>query len=204
MNAPAITSETADRIVTATSAPLVMIAAHLTGGKRIIFHYGLDVVTVHSAASYEFGAYTDIEGARLLVSGTPVCGEPENREVHASPEEADYASRVLAQLIAHLPDTDEQGDRWIRGAAMLFLDILTARAERHVWCLRADNGHIARVDAAGITDSEYEDVLASEYDDDMLAHIGIFDGDAEDHFTIERVPEADIPASITIEGIAST
>lgn len=196
MNAPAVTTDTAERIGTATAAPLAMVGAEFTDGKRIIFHYGLDVVTVHSVESYQFGAYADIKGARLLVTGTAACGVPVTREVHASPEEAGYASRVLAQLIAHLPDTDEEGDRWIRGAAMLFLDILTARAERHVWCLR-ENGHIVKVDAAGIVDDEGDDVLGFG-GDDASADIGSYDA------VIERVPEADIPASIEIEGIAST
>jgi hypothetical protein len=62
--------------------------------------------------------------------------------VHATPEQADYARRVLALLLPYLPDESGTGGTWISDCARTFLDILTARAERHVWCIRADNGRI--------------------------------------------------------------
>lgn len=202
MNAPA-TTQTPDRLERVTFRPLVLLAGDLAGwGPRTVLHFGEDVATVH-IEGHGVHSYNEDDSSVLLVTGKPYCGGVARCEVHASVEQAERARQVLALLIPHLPD--QFGDSTIEEGTKTFLDILTARAEQHVWCIRTSTGHILYASATGYGDSEYGDILASHVvDEGGLAEYGIVEGEESDHLSIERVPEADIPASVTIEGIAST
>ncbi|MCA2338802.1 hypothetical protein [Mycobacterium avium] len=179
----------------------VLLGAALKGQQaRVLFHYGEDVATVHSAGMRRTSSYArDSATATLYVSGKPSCAGITGIEVHATPEQADYGRRVLTLLLPYLPDESGSGGTWISNCARTFIDTLTARAEQHVWCVRASNGRILHASASEYSEYEFSEIQ-SWYDPEDLEEIGIYDGDAQDHLKVERVPEADIPDGITIDG----
>lgn len=199
-------TEAPDQLALVSGYPLVLIGAELVGDseRRIVFHYGEGVATVHIAGYRGVASYNENDSAVLLVSGKPYCGGITDCEVHATPEQADRARRILTLLRPYLPDESDSYDKSIGSGFSTFLDILTARAEQHVWCIRTSTGHILYASATGYGDSEYNDILASHVvDEGGLAEYGIVEGEESDHLSIERVPEVDIPASITIDGVAA-
>lgn len=164
---------------------------------RVLFHYGEDTATVHSAGILGTSTYPRDKTATLYVSGKLSCAGVFDIEVHATPEQADYGRRVLTLLMPYLPDESRSSGEWISDCAQTFLDVLAARAERHVWCIRADNGHIVHASASEYSDYERTDVVSRIEPED----IGIDeDADPDEHVTVARVPEADIPHHISIEG----
>jgi hypothetical protein len=182
-----------------TDGSPVLIGAALRGQLiRVLFHYGEDVATVHTAGILGTCSYARDSTATLYVSGEPSCGGITDIEVHATPEQADYARRVLALLLPYLPDESHGSGSWISDCARTFLDILTARAERHVWCIRADNGRILHASASKYSDHDFSHEVSCLEPED----IGIDeDDDPDEHVKVERVPEADIPHNITIRGV---
>jgi hypothetical protein len=196
MNATATAAPDTLGVVSAHCA--VLIGAALKDQRRqVVFHFDEDddVATVHGARGPS--SYARDSTATLYVSGKPTCGGVTNCEVHATPEQADYARRVLALLLPYLPDESHGSGTWISDCARTFIDMLTARAERHVWCIRADNGRILHASASEYSDYDVEYAVSCL----ELEDIGIDeDDDPDEHVTVERVPEADIPHDITISG----
>lgn len=176
----------------------VLIGATLKGSQiRVVFHHDEEMATVHSAGVLGTSSFSRDIAATLYVSGKRCCGGITDCEVHATPEQADYGRRVLALLLPYLPDASGSGAAWISNCAQTFLDILTARAERHVWCIRADNGRIVHASASEYDVYEFDNVVSCLEPED----IGIAeDDDPDQHVTVERVPETDIPPGITITG----
>lgn len=181
----------------ADASPVLLGAALKDNPIRVLFHYGEDITTVHSAGMLGTSAYGRDSTATLYVSGKPSCAGITDIEVHATPEQADYARRVLTLLLPYLPDESRSSGTWVADSAQTFLDILTARAERHVWCIRADNGRTAHASASPYSDYDFTDVVSRIEPED----IGLDDDeDPDGHVNVERVPESDLPQGITIEG----
>ncbi|WP_100492898.1 hypothetical protein [Mycobacteroides abscessus] len=192
-------AEAPDTLGVVSAHQAVLIGAALKDQRRqVVFHFGEDVATVHIAG---FGrgpsSYARDDAATLCVSGTPCSGGLTNIEVHATPEQADYARRVLTLLLPYLPDESHGSGRWIGECAQTFIAALAARAERRVWCIRADNGRILHASASEYSDSDFDQkVDCLELDD-----VGIEEGDDRDeHVRVERILEADLPEDITIDG----
>ncbi|MGL6236109.1 MAG: hypothetical protein ACRC20_12285 [Segniliparus sp.] len=152
------------------------------------------------------GSYDPGRGDTLLLSAELTGGGGGVREqsVRATPEQADYAYRVLRLLKPYFP-TDE-----ISRCAEEFLATLKDRAEQHVWCIRADNNRmIAHAQVSEYTTSEFENAVEAilpenigineDYDEDEE---GEWDEDLESRVTIERVHESEIPGNIKIIGAA--
>ncbi|MYV32037.1 hypothetical protein GQ649_33100 [Rhodococcus sp. DSM 6344] len=207
MNALTSTTETTDQLGLVSGYPLVLIGAELAGDRerRIVFHYGEGVATVHIAGYGGVASYNENDSSVPLVTGKTYCGGIADCEVQATPEQADRARRILTLLRPYLPDESDSYEKSISNGFSTFLDILTARAEQYVWCIRTSTGHILYASATGYSDSAYNNILSWHVvDDGGLAEYGIVEGEESDHLSIERVPEADIPVSVKIEGIAST
>lgn len=187
-----------DKLSMFTDGSPVLLGGALTGqSMRVLFHYGEDAATVHSAGMLGTSSYARDTTATLYVSGEPSCAGVTDVEVHATPEQADYARRVLTLLLPYLPDERHSGGTWISDCARTFIDVLAARAKRQVWCIRADNGRIVHAKASDYCDYDFSHEVSCLEPED----IGIDEGDDPDaHFRVERVAEVDIPDGITIEG----
>ncbi|WP_457180995.1 hypothetical protein [Mycobacteroides abscessus] len=191
------TAEAPDTLGVVSAHQAVLIGAALKGQQRqVVFNFGEDTATVH-IASFGHGpsSYAKDDSASLCVSGEPSSGGLANIAVHATQEQADYARRVLTLLLPYLPDESHGSGAWISECAQTFIAALAARAERRVWCIRADNGRILHASASEYSDFDHA-VDCLELDD-----IGIEeDDDRDEHVRIERVLEADVPDDITIDG----
>lgn len=112
----ATTTTAADSLDLVSGKTLVLLGAALKEERphgRVGFHYGEGVDTVHTAGMRGICSYARDPTATLLVSGQPSCAGITDCEVHATPEQADYARRVLAVL---LPASDVPHDITIDGA----------------------------------------------------------------------------------------
>ncbi|EIU51610.1 MULTISPECIES: hypothetical protein [Mycobacteriaceae] len=187
-----------DTLGVVSAHQVVLIGATLKDHQiQVVFHFGEDVATVHSAGMLGPGSYARDHTATLYVSGEPTCGGITDIEVHATPEQADYARRVLTLLLPYLPDESHGSGTWIGDCARTFIDALAARAERQVWCIRADNGRIVHAKASEYSYYDQDDAVSCLEPED----IGIDeDDDPDKHVTVERVPETEIPDDITIDG----
>ncbi|QOF39519.1 Uncharacterised protein [Mycobacteroides abscessus subsp. abscessus] len=193
------TVEALDTLGVVSAHRAVLIGAALKDRRRqVVFHFGEDIATVH-IAGYGHGpsSYARDDSASLCVSGEPSSGGLDDIEVHATQEQADYARRVLTLLVPYLPDESHGSGTWIGECAQTFISALAARAERRVWCIRADNGRILHASASEYSDSDFDrEVDCLELDD-----IGIEeDDDRDEHVRVERIAEADLPDGITIDG----
>ncbi|MCA4727473.1 hypothetical protein [Mycolicibacterium fortuitum] len=178
-------------------SPVLLVGSLKEQPIRVLFHYDEDVATVHSAGMRGTSSYARDNTATLYVSGKPSCAGISDIEVHATPEQADYGRRVLRLLVPYLPDESRSSGTWIGDCARTFLDVLAARAERQVWCIRAGNGRIVHARVSEYTDYDLDDVVSCLEPED----VGIDQGeDPDQHVKVERVPEADIPKGMAIDG----
>ncbi|OHT95595.1 hypothetical protein BKG71_23185 [Mycobacteroides chelonae] len=193
------TAEAPDTLGVVSAHQAVLIGAALKGQRRqVVFDFGEDVATVH-IAGYGHGpsSYARDDSASLCVSGEPSSGGLTAIEVHATQEQADYARRVLTLLLPYLPDESHGSGTWIGECAQTFIAALAARAERRVWCIQADAGRILHASVSEYSASDFDHAVdCLELDD-----IGIEeDDDRAEHVRVERIPQADVPEDITIDG----
>lgn len=191
---------------------VVMGAALAAGnGPVVVFSHADDIATVHISATGEVHPYTDTSLDTLLTFflGESCSADLYDAEVFASPGQADYAGRVLALLIPHLPDLQ----RWSPQAKVEFLvDRLAARAERHLWCVKdKQDGTILHAYVDGYNDhqlyrvvDDYDAAAHESYlntlDVDADEDVAAFEPQGEHRLQVHRVPESDIPPHVKIVG----